>query len=34
MANVPATREVFGALSNSSGFGGHNVCIAIRRYQE
>ncbi len=33
-ANVPATRQVTGALSNSSGFGGHNVCIAIRRYQE
>lgn len=33
-ANVPAIREVTGALSNSSGFGGHNVCIAIRRYQE
>jgi 3-oxoacyl-[acyl-carrier-protein] synthase II len=32
--NVPATREVTAALSNSSGFGGHNVCVAIRRYKE
>lgn len=33
-ANVPATREVTGALTNSSGFGGHNVSIALRRYKE
>jgi 3-oxoacyl-[acyl-carrier-protein] synthase II len=33
-ANVPATREVTAALSNSSGFGGHNVCVALRRYKE
>ena len=33
-ANVPATREVTAALSNSSGFGGHNVSIALKRYKE
>lgn len=30
-ANVPVKREVHAALSNSSGFGGHNVSIALRR---
>jgi 3-oxoacyl-[acyl-carrier-protein] synthase II len=30
-ANVPVKREVRAALSNSSGFGGHNVSIALRR---
>lgn len=30
-ANVPVTREVRAALTNSSGFGGHNVSIALRR---
>jgi len=29
--NTPVKREVFAALSNSSGFGGHNVSIALRR---
>jgi 3-oxoacyl-[acyl-carrier-protein] synthase II len=32
--NVPVKREVNAALSNSSGFGGHNVSLAIRRYRE
>jgi 3-oxoacyl-[acyl-carrier-protein] synthase II len=32
--NVAKAREVNVALSNSSGFGGHNVSIAVRRYQE
>jgi 3-oxoacyl-[acyl-carrier-protein] synthase II len=32
--NVPVKREVFAALSNSSGFGGHNVSIAIKRYAD
>lgn len=31
--NVPVTREVHAALSNSSGFGGHNACLALRRFQ-
>lgn len=26
-------RQVNVALSNSFGFGGHNVCLAVRRYQ-
>jgi 3-oxoacyl-[acyl-carrier-protein] synthase II len=30
-ANEPVRREVSAALSNSSGFGGHNVSIALRR---
>ena len=30
-AVVPVKREVHAALSNSSGFGGHNVSIALRR---
>ncbi len=30
-ANVPVKREVHAALTNSSGFGGHNVSIALRR---
>jgi 3-oxoacyl-[acyl-carrier-protein] synthase II len=32
--NVEKTRSVDVAMSNSSGFGGHNVSIAIRRFQE
>lgn len=32
--NVPRQRPVNVALSNSSGFGGHNVSIALRRYHE
>ncbi|MBX7118220.1 MAG: beta-ketoacyl-ACP synthase II [Gemmatimonadaceae bacterium] len=30
-ANVPVRREVHAALSNSSGFGGHNASLALRR---
>ncbi len=30
-ANTPVKREVHAVLSNSSGFGGHNVSIALRR---
>jgi 3-oxoacyl-[acyl-carrier-protein] synthase II len=30
-ANTPATREVTAALTNSSGFGGHNAVIAVRK---
>jgi 3-oxoacyl-[acyl-carrier-protein] synthase II len=30
--NAPVKREVHAALSNSSGFGGHNVSIALRRF--
>jgi 3-oxoacyl-[acyl-carrier-protein] synthase II len=32
--NQPVKREVHAALSNSSGFGGHNVSIALKRYTE
>ncbi|MES3033079.1 MAG: beta-ketoacyl-ACP synthase II [Gemmatimonadota bacterium] len=32
--NVAKERPVDVAVSNSSGFGGHNVSIAVRRYQE
>ena len=32
--NVAKERAVNVAISNSSGFGGHNVSIAVRRYQE
>jgi 3-oxoacyl-[acyl-carrier-protein] synthase II len=32
--NVPKARQVEVALSNSSGFGGHNVSIALRRWHE
>ena len=32
--NVPVSRVVNAALTNSSGFGGHNVSIAIRRYKD
>ena len=30
--NAPVRRTVRAALSNSSGFGGHNVSIAVRQY--
>jgi 3-oxoacyl-[acyl-carrier-protein] synthase II len=32
--NRAVEREVTVALSNSFGFGGHNVCLAVRKYQE
>lgn len=32
--NTPRTRTVNVALSNSSGFGGHNVSIALRRWHD
>jgi len=32
--NHAKKREVRAALSNSAGFGGHNVSIAVTRYQE
>ena len=32
--NCAKTREVRAILSNSAGFGGHNVSIAVKRYQE
>ena len=32
--NAPRTREVRAALSNSSGFGGHNATLAVKRYEE
>lgn len=32
--NVKVEREIDVALSNSFGFGGHNVALAIRRYRE
>ena len=28
------TRELDIAISNSLGFGGHNVCIALRKYKD
>ena len=32
--NKPREREVRAALTNSSGFGGHNAVLAIRRFSE
>jgi 3-oxoacyl-[acyl-carrier-protein] synthase II len=32
--NAAATRDVHAALSNSFGFGGHNVALAVRRFEE
>ena len=32
--NAARPREVRAALSNSAGFGGHNVTLAVRKYQE
>jgi 3-oxoacyl-[acyl-carrier-protein] synthase II len=32
--NVPRQREVDAAISNSSGFGGHNTTLAVRRFTE
>jgi 3-oxoacyl-(acyl-carrier-protein) synthase len=31
---VARTRDVRAALSNSAGFGGHNVSIAVKRFTE
>jgi 3-oxoacyl-[acyl-carrier-protein] synthase II len=30
--NTPVKRDVAVAISNSAGFGGHNVCLAVRRF--
>jgi len=32
--NAPTRREVRAAVSNSAGFGGHNVSLAVKRYAE
>jgi len=32
-ANAPVTRNVTAALSNSFGFGGHNVSLAVKRFE-
>ena len=32
--NAPRTREVRAAVTNSSGFGGHNASLAVKRYEE
>lgn len=32
--NVAVERTVDVAISNSSGFGGHNVTLAVRRFEE
>jgi 3-oxoacyl-[acyl-carrier-protein] synthase II len=32
--NVPREREIDAAISNSSGFGGHNTTLAVRRFAE
>jgi 3-oxoacyl-[acyl-carrier-protein] synthase II len=32
--NTSRARDVEVAISNSSGFGGHNATLAIRRYRE
>jgi 3-oxoacyl-[acyl-carrier-protein] synthase II len=32
--NTPVNRDVTAALSNSFGFGGHNVTLAVRRYTD
>jgi 3-oxoacyl-[acyl-carrier-protein] synthase II len=33
-ANVPTRREIDVAISNSSGFGGHNTTLALRRWHD
>jgi 3-oxoacyl-[acyl-carrier-protein] synthase II len=32
--NTAVRREVTGAISNSAGFGGHNVTLAVRRFTD
>ena len=32
--NAPVRRDIEAALSNSFGFGGHNVTLAVRRHRE
>ena len=32
--NVAVEREVYAAISNSFGFGGHNVCLGVKRYAD
>jgi 3-oxoacyl-[acyl-carrier-protein] synthase II len=32
--HTPVKRKVDFALSNAFGFGGHNTCIAIKKYQD
>jgi 3-oxoacyl-[acyl-carrier-protein] synthase II len=32
--NTAVKRDVNIAISNSSGFGGHNVTLAVKRYQD
>ena len=32
--NAPRQRDIEVAISNSSGFGGHNVSLAVRRWHE
>jgi 3-oxoacyl-[acyl-carrier-protein] synthase II len=32
--NAPREREVRAAISNSSGFGGHNATLAVKRFAE
>ncbi|HEX6965999.1 MAG TPA: beta-ketoacyl-ACP synthase II [Gemmatimonadaceae bacterium] len=32
--NVPVEREITAALSNSFGFGGHNVTLAVQRFED
>ena len=31
--NKAQKREIYGALSNTFGFGGHNACIAFKKYE-
>jgi 3-oxoacyl-[acyl-carrier-protein] synthase II len=33
-ANTAVKRDVTAAMSNSAGFGGHNVTLVVRRYAE
>jgi 3-oxoacyl-[acyl-carrier-protein] synthase II len=31
--NVPEEREIYAAVSNTFGFGGHNAVLAVSRFQ-